>query len=316
MTPTSYANATLHTASGKVTLGPLLGRGGEGAVYEIPGKPTIVAKIYHKPVDAEKAAKLEALASMKTDGLLLLTAWPTEVLRSAKGDACGFIMPRVTSCKDIHALYSPRSRRAEFPQADWRFLIRASANTARAFAELHSLNCVIGDVNPGGIAVSDQATVRLIDCDSLQIQAGQRLFSCEVGTPLFTPPELQNSKSFRGLVRTANHDNFGLAVVIFHLLLMGRHPFAGRFHGPGEMGIEKAIAEFRFPYASNAKSFQMEPPPGAPSLAALSPNIVQMVERAFAKDSVNGTRPTAKQWVSALEGLEKQLKKCSAVRSH
>ena len=316
MTPSSHAKAVLDSASGKVALGAVLGRGGEGAVYEIPSKPNVVAKIYHKPVDSEKVAKLEALASMKTDGLLLLTAWPTEVLRSANGDACGFIMPRVTACKDIHTLYNPRSRKSEFPQADWRFLIRASANTARAFAELHSFNCVIGDVNPGGIAVSEQATVRLIDCDSLQIYAGKRLFACEVGTPLFTPPELQNSKSFRGLVRTANHDNFGLAVVIFQLLFMGRHPFAGRFLGPGDMGIEKAIAEFRFAYGANAKSFLMEPPPGVPPLISVSPPIVQLIERAFSRDGVNGSRPTAKQWIAALETLETQLTKCSAISSH
>ena len=316
MTLSSHANSILHSTSGKVALGSVLGRGGEGVVYEIPSKPNVVAKIYHKPIGAEKTAKLEALASMKTGGLLLLTAWPTEILRSANGETCGFIMPRITACKDIHTLYNPRSRKTEFPQADWRFLIRASANTARAFAELHALNCVIGDVNPGGIAVSDRATVRLIDCDSLQVFVGTRLFSCEVGTPLFTPPELQNSKSFRGLVRTANHDNFGLAVVIFQLLFMGRHPFAGRFLGPADMGIEKAIAEFRFAYGSNAKSVQMEPPPGVPALISVSPPVLQLLERAFSREGVKGSRPTAKQWIAALETLEKQLKKCSTIGSH
>jgi DNA-binding helix-hairpin-helix protein with protein kinase domain len=316
MSPPSYANAVLHTASGRVTLGPLIAKGGEGGVYDIPAKPNAVAKIYHKAVDADKAAKLDALASMKSESLLSLTAWPTEVLRNNKGEACGFIMPRVTASKDIHALYTPRSRRMDFPQADWRFLIRAAANTARAFAELHTYQCVIGDVNPGGIAITEQAIVRLIDCDSVQISVGSRLFSCEVGTPLFTPPELQNSKTFRGLTRTANHDNFGLAIIIFHLLLLGRHPFAGRFLGPGDMGIEKAITEFRFVYGASAKALQMEPPPAAPSLNTLSPLVGQLIEKAFSRDAVKGTRPTARDWVAALETLETQLKKCGAVSSH
>jgi DNA-binding helix-hairpin-helix protein with protein kinase domain len=312
----SYANAVLHTASGRVTLGSLLGKGGEGGVYDIPAKPNVVAKIYHKAVDAEKAAKLDALASLATASLLSLTAWPTEVLRTNKGEACGFVMPRAVASKDLHILYGPRSRRSDFPLADWRFLIRAAANTARAFAELHSYNYFVGDVNPGGIAVSQQATIRLIDCDSIQISVGARLFSCDMATPLFTPPELQSSKSFRGLARTANHDNFGLAVIIFHLLLLGRHPFAGRFLGPGDMGIEKAITEFRFAYGANAKAFQMEPPPAAPSLSALSPLVGQLIEKAFSRDAVKGARPTAKDWVAALETLETQLKKCGAVSSH
>ncbi len=135
-------------------------------------------------------------------------------------------MPRVDGHKDIHTLYSPRSRKAEFPNADWRFLIRAAANTARAFAAIHETGCVIGDVNHGGVCVSDKATVRLIDCDSFQVTVGTRRFLCEVGVPTFTSPELQG-KPFRGVVRSPNHDNFGLAVLVFHLLYMGRHPFAG-----------------------------------------------------------------------------------------
>lgn len=52
------------------------------------------------------------------------------------------------------------------------------------------------------------------------------VFHCDVGVPLWTPPELQG-RDFRGLTRTKNHDRFGLAVLMFQLLFMGRHPFAG-----------------------------------------------------------------------------------------
>jgi len=44
---------------------------------------------------------------------------------------------------------------------------------------------------------------------------------------------------FRGLERSAGHDAFGLAVLLFHLLFMGRHPFAGRSLA-GEMTIQYA----------------------------------------------------------------------------
>lgn len=300
---------------GLVPLGKELGRGGEGSVYEVANRPDVVAKIYHKPIATEKAAKIEAMAAMKTDRLLSLTAWPVELLQTPGGDPCGLLMPKVSGHKDVHHLYSPKSRKAEFPNADWRFLIRTAANTARAFAVIHDAGCVIGDVNHGGITVSDKATVKLIDCDSFQVSARGQRFLCEVGVPDFTPPELQG-KSFKGVVRTPNHDNFGLAVLMFRLLFMGRHPFAGRFLGPGDMPIEKAITEFRFPYGSARASMQMEPPPNTPEIGSASMPVALLLERAFARASVNGSRPTASEWITALEGLEKQLKQCHVNTSH
>ena len=66
--------------------------------------------------------------------------------------------------------------------------------------------------------------------------------------------------------RTPTHTAYGLAVLLFHLLFMGRHPFAGRFHGVGEMPIEKAIAESRFAYARETRRT------GARSSAAAAPS--------------------------------------------
>lgn len=301
---------------GPVSLGTQLGKGGEGSVYEIVGSSERVAKVYHHPASTEKTAKLQAMVGLKNDWLLSLAAWPLDVLHSPQGQPIGLIMPMVAGHRDIHTLYGPRSRKAEFPNADWRFLIRAAANTAKAFAAIHETGCIIGDVNHGGIRVSDKATVKLIDCDSFQVTARGRQFLCEVGTPTFTPPELQG-KPFRGVVRSANHDNFGLATLIFHLLYMGRHPFAGRFLGRGDMGIEQAIAEFRFAYGANRGLVQMDPPPNVPALSIASQPVTLMMERAFSREGArDGVRPTAREWISALEALEKQLKKCHVNVSH
>lgn len=303
-------------AQGPLTLGKLLGRGGEGAVYEIVGRPNLAAKVYHQPIAKEKADKIVAMAAMRNDRLLTVSAWPLDLLRSPQHQPCGLVMPLVAGHKDIHALYGPGSRKVEFPAADWRFLIRAAANTARAFASVHDTNCIIGDVNHGSVRVSDKATVRLIDCDSFQVSVGGRRFLCEVGVPTFTPPELQG-KSFRGVVRSPNHDNFGLAVLIFHLLFMGRHPFAGRFLGAGDMSIERAITEFRFAYGSNRAAAQMEPPPNVPSIAIASQPVALLLERAFSREGLReGVRPAAREWITALEGLEKQLKQCHINASH
>jgi hypothetical protein len=66
------------------------------------------------------------------------------------------------------------------------------------------------------------------------------------------PPELQG-KRLDQVTRTSNHDSFGMAVLVFNLLFMGRHPFAGKYLGRDDMPMDKAIAQFRFAYSARAK---------------------------------------------------------------
>ena len=296
-------------------LGPKLGQGGEGAVFELEGEPGIAAKIHHQPLTPLRAEKIRVMAAMRTDQIDRLAAWPTSLLSLPSGLPIGLTMPKVTGHKDIHQLYSPKSRRTEFTGADWRFLIRVAANLSRAVATIHDASSVIADINHSGVLVGQDARVRLIDCDSFQIVDGGRTYLCDVGVPTFTPPELQGLL-FAEIVRTPNHDNFGLAVLIFLALFMGRHPFAGRYLGLGEMPIERAIGEGRFAYGADCASFQMERPPGVPSLAIVSPAVAALFERAFARESRDRGRPTAAEWADALESLEGQLRQCTFSPAH
>lgn len=61
----------------QVLLGQQLGVGGEGAVFEVTGRPDVVAKVYHTAVDAVKAAKLLAMTQAQSADLLRVAAWPT-----------------------------------------------------------------------------------------------------------------------------------------------------------------------------------------------------------------------------------------------
>ncbi|MCW5734756.1 MAG: hypothetical protein KIS73_11540 [Enhydrobacter sp.] len=299
----------------RVRLGTRLGQGGEGAIYELDGQPGIVAKIFHRPLPEQRAQKIRAMVASRTPALEKLTAWPLGLLLLPSGQPIGVKMPRVVGHRDIHQLYSPKSRRAAFPRADWRFLVRVSANLARAFATVHAEGAVIADVNHGGILVGADARVRLIDCDSFQITAGGRCFPCDVGVPMFTPPELQD-RSLTGVIRSENHDNFGLAVMIFLVLFMGRHPFAGRYLGEGDMPIELAIKEHRFAYGRDHDFAAMEQPPGTPPLAIVSPPVAELFERAFAMSAARGGRPAAVEWIDALETLSGDLVQCPVGIAH
>lgn len=297
-------------------LGPTLGRGGEGTVHEIAGRPGFVAKVYHHLLGADKALKLDNMARQAHPSLLEIAAWPVDVLRTQPGGPVGgFVMPRVNGYREIHSLYGPAHRKQTFPQADWSFLVHAARNLASAFEAIHARGHVIGDVNPGNVVVSPQALVKLIDCDSFQISAGGQLFPCDVGVPQFTAPELQGH-SFHGLRRTPDHDAFGLALLCFHLLFMGRHPFAGRYRGKGDMPIERAIRECRFAFGRHALTRQMEPPPHTLPFAALSVAVADLFERAFAPPKLAQGRPGASDWLRALDQLGGELRVCGRNGAH
>ena len=302
----------------QVTLGQELGRGGEATVYAIDGDQSLVAKIYHRRLDAEKTQKLSRMVELQSERLLRLAAWPVGTLRPRSANSvAGVLMRNVSRFKDIHLLYNTKSRLREFPaKANWRFLVHTAANVSRAFSVIHEHRHVIADVNQRNVKVSpESAIVSLIDCDSFQIFSQGRYFLCGVGVPEYTPPELQD-KQFNSVIRTPNHDNFGLAVLVFHLLFMGRHPFAGKFLGRGDMPIEKAIEEYRFAFAPDAQRTLMQPPPNCITLAHLSPEVRRLFVDAFAPGGANSGRPDATQWVVALDALGRQLKQCSASKVH
>jgi DNA-binding helix-hairpin-helix protein with protein kinase domain len=308
----------LYDSQGRqIRAGHQIGAGGEGTVYEIVGDPSAVLKVYTKPVQPQKVAKLLAMVAAKDDALAQVSAWPIEIARKAAGgDCCGLVMPRITSSREVHELFSPQTRRRCFPRADYRFLVHAARNIAVAFEILHSRGIVLGDVNEGNLLVDNQAMSRLIDCDSFQFSAGGTTYKCEVGIALYTPPELQGV-NFRDVVRTVNHDCFGLAVLMFHMLFMGRHPFAGRFLGSGDMPLEKAISQHRFAYGANAKALQMAPPPGSMTLPELPQAISSLFERAFSESSARGgSRPSASEWRDGLEFLKTRLRECDDDPGH
>jgi len=307
----------LYDGTGRpVTLTRELGRGGEGSVWEIGQSPTSVAKIYHEPAEWEKVEKLKIMARLATPAILRVAAWPTgTVHKSPNGPLVGFLQPKVSSHVEIHQLYGPAQRKQQFPRADWSFLVHVAMNCAAAFETVHEGGHIIGDVNQSGVLVSHAGTVHLIDCDSFQIHNGPQLFPCEVGVPQYTPPELQG-QNFQFVERTWQHDCFGLAILIFHLLFMGRHPFAGRFEGSDDMPIEKAISEGRFAFGRMAPFYQMTPPPHSLELSSLPEPVEEMFERAFALPDGKAARPNAAEWRVALAGVKRSLKPCMIDKGH
>jgi DNA-binding helix-hairpin-helix protein with protein kinase domain len=280
--------------------------GGEGAVFDVLNNPDVVAKLYNKLQSRERCDKLRAMAKLCSPDLLKIAAWPTATLNAGNPAAIdGILMPRIADFLEIHHLYSVAQRKKDFPDADWGFLLHTAKNCAIAFESVHSHGHVVGDVNQKNVMVSRKGIVALVDCDSFQVSEGARIFRCGVGVPEYTPPELQG-KNFGTLDRTANHDLFGLAVLVFHLLMMGRHPFSGVPLVQADIPMEKAIAEGCYAYTRNTAAARLKPPPHVPPVTMLDPSLLDLFERAF----TTPRRPTAADWRGSLDRAMGQLIRC------
>ncbi len=297
----------------RVSVAELIGKGGEGEVYAIKGRSGQAVKIYNTGLRANREDKIRVMVgeglAVKTD----LVAYPSEVVTDRRGNFLGFVMRLVSDYRPLHELYSPKSRQRHFPKSDCRFIVHAALNVARAVGRVHQTGCVIGDLNHSGVLVAQDGTVALIDADSFQFSLNGRSYPCVVGVPDFTPPEL-HGKNLASVQRTIEHDNFGLAVAIFHLLFMGRHPYAGRYKGP-DISIGEAIAQNRFAFSlTRQAATQTTPPPGAPTLDIFPDSISRAFENAFGLTP--GARPSALDWIQALNTLEGSLNRCSKVKTH
>lgn len=297
----------------QVAFGKELGKGGEGFVREVAGDPRIVAKIYHKPRTLPQIEKLRLLPVLINPQLASVAAWPIETLSDSPGGTPrGILLPRVTG-KEIHFVYSPGQRRQYFPNYDWSSLVHIGMNAAAAVQSVHETGVVIGDLNQGGFFVAGDGKVCLIDCDSFQLKYNGKTYRCVVRVPHFTPPELQ-SCDLAATDAVTSHDSFALGVLLFHLLFMGRHPFAGRHSGAGDMPIERAIAERRFAFGRRRFSYQMDVPPNSPTLELVTSGVAELFERAFC--GTQHDRPTALEWHAGMHFLKKSLQRCKAEASH
>ncbi|SEA84628.1 hypothetical protein [Rubrimonas cliftonensis] len=294
-----------------VRLGRRLGGGGEGEVFAVARRPALAAKLYRPGIAASREAKIAAMLGGGMAADAPRVAFPQAALHDETGRFAGFLMAKVARAAPLHELYAPGARKRAFPEADYRFVLRAALNAARAVAAAHRAGCVIGDVNHSGFLIGQDALVALIDADSFQVADGGVTHLCAVGVPEYTPPELQG-RSLAGVTRTADHDAFGLAVVLFQLLFLGRHPFTGVSEG-GDLAVEDAIA--RCAYAWSKRPGPLSPPPSAPLPDETPRGIAALFERAFAPGEA-GRRPSAEEWVAALAAAEGALEVCGADPRH
>lgn len=311
-------SATIFTASGRqLRLGKVLGKGGEGTIFHIEGDSALAVKVYTDGKELNRLPKLRGMISDRLHERTPFVAFPIETV-TANGGFAGFTMKKATGSKPLFQLCLPSDRKTEFPEANYRFLVRVALNYARAIASLNSLGAVVGDINESGALIDQKGLVTVIDSDSFQYRSGGLLHRCAVGKGEYTPPELQG-KALDKVDRTVDHDAFGLAVIIFEILFMGRHPFSGISRSGGEQPtIAQAIQHGRFAYSPFKSATKMEPPPHMPVLTDVPLDVATAFQRAFGPHlgSAPPNRPTAAEWVPLLEGMERNIVECKTNPAH
>ena len=303
----TLSNRRFHDQTGnRITPGNKLGEGGEGAVFLVDDRPGSVMKIWHPgrtPPDAETKLNHLVRNPVRPDlGASWHITWPQHLVRE-NGVTVGYTMPILDPGQSWEPIVEYYNRRAaqNTEQEQGRELriddrVRMARNLALGFRAVHAAGYVIGDVNEKNVEVNRQNDIAMVDCDSYGFTdpSTGRTFSNRMGRPEFQAPEAQGDYTNR----TQNHDRFGLAVVIFHLLT-GYHPYTVT-NQPDHPQPGDRIRAWLFPPAMRGVN---APPAYDAAWEALTDRQQDLFRRCFGRRFEGQPRPTPEEWIEALQGM-------------
>lgn len=303
-----------------IELGGRVGQGGEASVYKISNQENRLVKVYEPEPRPNYLGKLSWMVSHPPDNPTsehqhASLAWPDGLLFDARKKLIGYQMPYIQHAVPLLEVYNPRRRAQVLPRFNRRYLLRTAHNLAAAVGALHRSGYVAGDLNESNVLVTPTALITIIDTDSFQVReehaGGQLVHHCPVGKPEYIPPELQG-KPLSEITRLPDHDSFGLAVLIFQLLMEGSHPFRAQWLAAGDPPpLETRIANGAYPYVA-APAFPVRPPNGAPGIETLHPALAELFRRCFVDGHLDPRwRPGPELWAKELEKAEKSLVCCA-----
>ena len=315
-------------------LGKTIGSGGEGTVFDVPGKPLVV-KIYNQP-KPELEKKLYYMVMHPVPSLtdqygspILCLAWPRDLIFLPGEGFSGYVMPKMENCIEVFEVArccaSPRAKRL-FPNYTWELNVKVARNLALSVHHLHSSGYVIGDLNDKNVLVRKDGGVCILDIDSFDfsdINTGVH-YKCAVGLPDYLAPELQGKHLREETARFSEAtDDFALAIHIFQLLMDNYHPFTCRrlIRTQDSSTVNQRLQQIVSgicPYIHSHPGYEI--PLGAPTMAEILPenlrsDFVQTLDYTAATALARASERTpARKWAEDLNALLKTCENGGLVR--
>ena len=219
-------------------LGGRLAVGSGGTIYDL-GDGT-VAKIYHSSkLTVGRRDKLARMVAepMECEGV----CWPQELLRDEAGNFVGCRMQRARGVELRQILLSRAALEAVFPCWKKEDMVQLTITILEKLSALHEKRVLLGDLDLHNILVASPTEVWFVGCDNCQI--GGCPSSGE--TVSFTAPELQG-RDLGAVLRTRGNEMFGVATLLFLLMLPGSFPYGGE---EDDMGQAIRAMDFSYPCA-------------------------------------------------------------------
>jgi serine/threonine protein kinase len=317
----------LHLRSGgTIRLDDEIGRGGEGKVLRVDGRPDSVVKLFQKPSTRDEFAaanaRIQKLIHMidsppvnPTAGLGHPSlAWPEDIVFQQHGQSrwCwGYLMPAAGG-HTLDAVSHPKVAAKKKIVASRRDLYGIAANLCSAVAAIHDAGYAIGDFHGENVLVNQRGLVTLIDADSFTV--GQ--WRSAVGKEAFQAPEVlrtlrQTGLRYEDIARGPLQDRWALAVLLYRLLMLNAHPFdAQKLTGSGNETVELSIAG-EYPHSHRSRAVPSDHK--AKPREVLDPRLADLFEATF--DGARGAgnpsvRPSPLEMRRALEQARASLVSC------
>ncbi|WP_328322880.1 hypothetical protein OHA70_29190 [Kribbella sp. NBC_00382] len=214
-------------------------------------------------------------------------------------------MAEVRGVSLVH-LYEADSRADALDDPTWATCVAIAREIAVIFGALHP-SIVVGDVSPNNVLVTRAGRVCLIDCDSMQYTdpTTRQDWPARMVTADYAP----YSPGGQTRPLTADHDLFGLAILICELLMAGQHPYDGRPVGADRP--EGRAGNIRLGANRLTRPASLGDRPGLIPATILPSGIRRLIMESFtAGTQASPGRPSALDWVRALDGLTNQITAC------
>jgi len=275
--------------SGTVVLGSILGEGGEGIAYAVDGER--VVKIFdrdHLSLHRQEKVTLLASRAIRREGICA----PTAVVTNMSGEFVGYMMPKARG-SEFRVIMNPRRFLKAFPNWKKADLVEVCISFLEDVSYLHSLNVIVGDINPKNVIVGTDKSAWLIDADSWQLEG----YPSPVGTPMFTAASALG-RPYAESLRTMEEELFAVATMLFMVLITGQFPYA-RAGSDGD--IARLISDGNFAFQVGERSNRDQPEGNWKYMWSHMPrDLKELFWHTFHRDGDRyATPPTADEWLRA-----------------